>query len=395
MKIILNQLRRMKKLKVLYIKCLVLACLFGLASCNAVENSSSSPKRKKLFLGTKQFIWVDSSRVDPDYGGFRMVNTQVWYPSPNVSEKSERASYYYEIDKAAKELPYWSDADVQLAQSVMTNSFFDRPLLEGVQRFPLILFSPGLGCNLSQYTFYAEYLANQGYLVMGINHLHESEYVLSNENRVYPSNQAFHDSLKTLKIPEEITADAYRMEKGKRHKVLAEDMIFSLNQLIHVPFFKNRINVENVGTFGHSIGGAAAVYASILDNRIQSVIDLDGTPPGIALNKGIDVKFLFLEDLTDYKNHQGYAKMHQRRSDFCALNRKDSWRILIGESNHNSFLDTNYFLAENEESKKKSLQFLTQSAQYMSGFYKAQFYGIPFPVKPSESDSLEIIHFKK
>ena len=72
------------------------------------------------------------------------------------------------------------------------------------------------------YTYYAEKLAKCGFVVVGINHLYESEYVIDNNMNIIPANLAFHDSLKTLDIPKQITAEKYREVKGIRQKVLGE-----------------------------------------------------------------------------------------------------------------------------------------------------------------------------
>lgn len=346
-------------------------------------------------IGVKQFIWEDEQRVDDYYGGNRIVNVQVWYPAIDKEQPYEVAPYYFGIDKAFSSLEGWTKTDLKMINSVQTNSFLDLEIIPLNRGFPLVMFSPMLGGNLSLYTFFAERLAQEGYIVMGINHLYESEFVLTAADLVLPANLTFHDSLKNLSIPDQITAEAYRANKGLRHKVLGEDVIFSLNQLLKNPFFKDHIDTTRIGAFGHSIGGAAVIYASLLDDRIDAVIDLDGTPPSVALENGMAVPFLFIEDLIDYNHHKGYAKVHQRRNDFCALNRQESWRIMIGGIHHNSFLDINYALAEGQIEKEKAYKVLDHIGKYMENFFKAQFFAQPLNLQPVKTDSLEIIRFEK
>ena len=125
---------------------------------------------------------------------------------------------------------------------------------------------------------------------------------------------------------------------------------------INTAEFEGRLDLEKIGAFGHSIGGAASIYTSLLDKRIKAVLDIDGTPPTAALESGMTVPFMFIEDLTDYENHEGYKKMHQRRAEFCEINSSESFRILIGGTNHNSFLDINYHSASDENEKGKSIR---------------------------------------
>ena len=144
------------------------------------------------------------------------------------------------------------------------------------------------------------------------------------------------------------------------------------------------------------VGGAAAVYCSILDSRIKVVINMDGTPPSVGLNNGIDIPYLFIEDLTDYKNHEGYATLYKRRSDFCERNRADSWRVLIKGLNHNSFMDVNYYLAENEMTTQSEKTNLDSIISYMDNFLNHYLLGNEeLHMVSFESENLEIIRFDK
>jgi len=376
-------------------KCLIFLLLIGSWSCqpkNINENQISK-------IGTKSFKWYDRERVDEYYGGFRLINVQVWYPADsNESNKNyPLAPYYYEIDSTHKKLGHWTAEDYQFVSKIKTNSYVNHPISTDQSKFPVILLSPSLGGNISQYTYYAEYLAERGFIVVGVNHLYESEYVVDNNMNVFPANLTFHDSLKLLDIPSQITAEKYREVKGARHLVLGEDLIFCLNKLeeINQSEFSGQLDLQNIGAFGHSIGGAASIYASYLDERFDVILDIDGTPPTIALKNGINAPFMFIEDLTDYKNHKGYKKMHQRRSSFCEINSADSYRILIGGINHNSFLDINYHTAQSSDEKKKVLELLRKTAQYIDQFFSHYLKGTELDLTEIKSDSLEIIKYEK
>ncbi|WP_273565854.1 alpha/beta hydrolase family protein [Maribacter halichondriae] len=376
---------------------LILIALVIISCKNQPHEALEKNQKITYQIGAKYFIWSDSDRIDSYYGGNRLINVQVWYPidSTQINEKFKPSEYYYEIDKVRKDIGGWTENDFNAVSNLKTYSLKDAPISHSKTNFPLIIFSPSLGGNISLYTYYAEELAKKGYIVAGVNHLYESEYVINEKRAVYPVNVRFHDSLKTLNIPDQISADKYREVKGLRQKVLAEDLIFCLNKLqeVNSNYFNNKIDFSNVGSFGHSIGGAAAVYASYLDDRFKAVIDLDGTPPSIALDNGIDVPFMFIEDLTDYENHEGYKKLHKRRNDFCEKIRADSFRILIGGINHNSFLDINYHMENNNHDKMRFLNTLQITEGYMANFYNHYLNGKDLNLKEMKIDSLEIIIF--
>lgn len=373
---------------------LIPACMAGCGT--TIGKEEVDPEDTGFYIGTQQFIWEDVNRRDDYYGGTRKLNVQVWYPGEEIPAESQRTPYLLFRDQLQHRLEGWKESDFQAEQQIKTASFIGVPFSNQVKTAPLLVFSPSLGGNVSYYTYYAEYFARQGYIVMGINHLYESEAIVDPEGRVYAAHLQFHDSLKTLKIPEEISAEKYREVMGVRQKVLAEDLLFALDQLLLEEAFKSKINTDHIGVFGHSMGGAAAIYAALLDSRIKVVINLDGTPPTVALDNGIDAPFLYLEDLTDYRNHPGYAKMHKRRSDFCERNRADSWRILINGFNHNSFLDINYYFAQDKEVAMAEKEKLNLILEYMDAFLSHYLLGLDeLNLAPMESASMEIIYFEK
>jgi dienelactone hydrolase len=383
------------KMRAKYQFIIILITLTNLSYGQTIGNKQKIAFDTALFIGSKQYSWEDTDRQDEYYGETRKVNVQVWYPANKVTSSSLRTPYLLFIKKLYNKLEGWSEADYKSIQEVKTASFIDIPIKENLTKAPLLIFSPSLGGNLSYYTYYAEYFAMKGYIVMGINHLYESEAVVVNE-QVYLANHSFQDSLKSLKIPDDISAEQYRELMGIRQKVLAQDIQFSLNKLLADESIISAIDTSKIGIFGHSIGGAGAVYCSILDKRIKVVINLDGTPPSIALNNGIDIPYLFIEDLTDYKNHEGYAIQYKRRSDFCELNRADSWRVLIKGFNHNSFLDINYYLADNSLKAQSEKANLNKVISYMDDFLNHYLLGSDeLHIMPIESGDLEIIRFNK
>lgn len=367
-----------------------------LTSCgHANGNKTQRLTDSILSIGTRQYSWEDTSRLDDYYGGTRKVNVQVWYPSEELSPESSRTPYLLFNEELYNKIDGWNESDFKAVQKIKTNSAINAAIDKDLNKAPLLIFSPSLGGNLSYYTYYAEYFAKQGYIVMGLNHLYESE-VIVHSNMVYQQNERFHDSLKSLKIPEEISAEKYREAMGLRQKILGQDIQFTLNQLLTNTIFGDRIDSSKVAVFGHSIGGAAAIYSAILDNRIKAVINMDGTPPTVALNNGIDVPYLFLEDLTDYRNHQGYAMQFKRRSDFCDLNHADSWRVLIKGFSHNSFLDVNYFLAENVKEANAEKANLDLILGYMNTFLNHYLLdGKAQNLTPTETEDVEVIPFIK
>lgn len=350
----------------------------------------------KYLVGCRSFEWQDTQRTDPYDGSKRVINVRVWYPVEKAQIKDKKypsAPYYEDLGRAASRLK-WSTRKVRELRGGKTQALIKAPIASVGGRFPLLIFSPSLGGNLSLYTYYAERLAQKGFIVAGVNHLYESEYVVY-KKQVIPSRVDFYDSLKTLKIPTQITAEGYRLARDQRLKVLGQDLIFCLNQLLkqNHTTFAGKINPTKVGVWGHSIGGAAAVFAAYLEPRFVAVVNLDGTPPGIALQQGIKAPFMFIEDLTDYKNHRGYAKLHQRRNDFCRKISAKSYRVLIANIHHNSFLDIYHRRAKGKVRQSSHLKPLQVTVGFMEQFFAHYLKGKPLHCKPEKTNALEVLVF--
>lgn len=348
-------------------------------------------------VGSRYYSWTDWNRADEIYeaGAYREVLVQLWYPTHDkLTKEFKEAPYMPFLEVAKPHLTSWSEEDFQLVNEIKTKGLLDAPILKAEKKYPLILFAPALGAHSSYYTTYAERFAQEGYIVMGVNVKYESEYVLGENKKVSVSNLQFHDSLKTLKIPEEITAEGYREAKAVRLRFVSQDLIFALNQLAKEEELEAIIDFDNIGVMGHSIGGFAAVYAARADQRIKACINLDGTPPPESLEEGMEQPLLFVEDLTDYKNHAGYKILFERREGLCKKVKSQAYRVLIGNTNHSGFYSSNIRFADNEEERKIASRPIEITYTYSAKFFDKFLKGKKETIEAMRSDSLEVFVFE-
>ncbi|MEM6805436.1 MAG: dienelactone hydrolase family protein, partial [Bacteroidota bacterium] len=320
-------------------------------ACAENQPKQSSLQAQPKYVGTQYFCWTDYNRADELYeaGAFREVMAQIWYPiADSIRGGFERAPYLPFLEKVRPLLSSWNEEDFDQLENIHTLGLIKAPILEKEEKYPLLIFCPSLGAHSSYYTSYAERFAQEGYVVLGINSKYESEYVLGESGKVTISNLAFHDSLKELSIPDQISVEDYRKAKAKRLGVIVGDVLFALHKLEDIPYFKKQIDFKNIGSMGHSIGGFAAVDAARRDARIKAVVNIDGTPSPEAFSNGIEQPFLFIEDLTDYIHHPGHQKVFKRREDFCKKGKSATYRVLIGETNHTRFYSSNLRFADKE-----------------------------------------------
>ncbi|MDI6098785.1 hypothetical protein QLQ12_09255 [Actinoplanes sp. NEAU-A12] len=232
-------------------------------------------------VGTTVTQWTDPDREETataEADGGRTVVVQFWYPALPGSPDAPRAQYLgrtrEEADTvAAAAAGYLGIPGLVLDGPTRARTHAVHDAAPAAGRFPVVLFSPGLGGVRTQNTAWAEELASRGYLVAGVDHPYDSAAVMLADGR----------TLRTR-----IAAGGDRAEDARRRlgwtTVRASDLSFVLTQLgrldrgeIPGPF-TGRLDTGRVAATGHSLGGAAAMWAAHRDPRFTAVINLDGGP---------------------------------------------------------------------------------------------------------------------
>ena len=383
----------------------VLILIFAISCSGVLANHNKLQSNIRLddnlLVGTRYYKWTDESRLDEEYekNSYREIHVQIWFPIDKTKISSanyKRASYMPELNKARPFLTNWSDQDFLEVKNIKTHSLVNTKISNQKDKYPVLILSPSLAGHTSFYTYYAERLANLGYIVVGVNHKYESNYVISKEGKVTYRNLKFHDDLKKLKIPQEITAEGYRKKRGRRITVLGRDLVFCLNQLslVNKLDFGNRLELTKVGAFGHSVGGGAAIDAAKLDKRFVTIINIDGTPSYWALKTGMDQPFMYIEDLKDLK-HKGNKIQYDRRNNFCKKVKSDCYRVLVPNTNHNSFVGSNYYSSDSDSEKKKVLKVLNTTLNYLTSFFDKYLRDKNSEIKDENSKDVRVLSFLK
>jgi hypothetical protein len=166
---------------------------------------------------------------------------------------------------------------------------------------PVLLFSPGSGNDRDCGTTLVEELVSHDYVVVTIDHTHDSAEVEFPDGHVEPR------TIPPDNLP--INTEAV--------SVRTADTVFVLDQLRAIAAGRNPgvegrplphglaevLDLSRIGMYGHSMGGATAAWAMLDDRRIRAGINLDGAMYGPVLTAGLDRPFLLmcsqLNDLTD------------------------------------------------------------------------------------------------
>jgi dienelactone hydrolase len=210
----------------------------------------------------------------------RRVPVQLWYPAaaadgciapPYMDAVTARA--------VADELP------ADFAERVRFDACRDAPVAPGGERYPVVLYSHGLGATRFGSTSLLEELASRGFVVAAIHHTYGSRMTVLADGTAAAWDESQWSS------PPQIDA---------HHQVWVEDARDVLTFLAELDARKGfplagRLDLERVGYVGHSFGGATAVATALLDKRIRAVVDLDGRMfPSVPKPIRLDVPLLVL-----------------------------------------------------------------------------------------------------
>jgi Platelet-activating factor acetylhydrolase, isoform II len=216
--------------------------------------------------------WIDPARIDPyaRRGGTREIAAVIWYPA--VASAGESSAPY--LPRSWRlHAAMWGVA----ARRVVTHARHQAPIASGEERYPVLMFSPA-GWAPYFYAAVLEELASHGYIVVALAHTHEMipTTVFADGRRRWFRKSAVASALTVSKRPH---ADDVR-DRGAVVDYKADDLRFALDELgrldVGRQLLAGRIDIERVGVFGHSFGGAAAVVACQTDSRFAACANLDG-----------------------------------------------------------------------------------------------------------------------
>ncbi|MBZ4319068.1 alpha/beta hydrolase family protein [Streptomyces huiliensis] len=239
-------------------------------------------------VGTTRLHLVDTRRTDP-YAPTRTpreLMVQVWYAAGTDSGRTTA--------------PYLTGGLLPLVEQrftlptgsfsrVRTQSRAGAPVSRALRDAPLVFYSPGRQDPAATGTAFAQELASQGYVVVGVNHTYDGPTEFP-DGRVVPGNPPTSD-------PEQLR---------RYSDVRAADLRFVLDVLSGergpspAPAVSAAVDFDRVGAFGHSLGGSASAEALRTDARFSAGIVLDGRLQTDAVRTGLTQPFmLFTEDSTD------------------------------------------------------------------------------------------------
>jgi hypothetical protein len=355
------------------------------------------------------YDWVDISRPETatnDPNAHRELMVYLWYPTDKKPTPAIRAQYLPGADKIAKHgsakdaTEFWGDSWPEVAAGqIVSETSEHAPIAFGTKKFPLLVFAPGLGLSSTTYTSAIQELVSHGYVIASIEPTYEVGAVVFPDGRVVterpeatgrgpsPPNESREQFLKRLH-----SFDAGHIDKW------ADDMRYVIGQITmlngeteanRAPF-AGRIDLSNIGAWGHSFGGRAAARLCQIDEHVKACLDADGLGPDgpTFAHEGAKLPsqpFMWIDvfhappsdaQLAPYgmtreqweKNHAEQLLKNEKELSEC---RGGSYHITLDlpEIEHFSFTDQPIITAKTKYDADKAIDTLRIVDDYVRGFF--------------------------
>ena len=289
---------------------------FFFYSCSVIIPLNDLPKPMGNFIvGTDLFNWEDTSRDEwftKDKIDSRKIVVQIWYPAQASSD-----SLYPYMDNAEIRLEALSKQlgvpqfAMKHAKDIKGNSYFKAEPIRD-KKFPIIIFSHGLGGTKTQNSINIEELVSNGYIVVAPDHTYDASMTIFDDGSTYE----FKSGLPVSQLKNNLVTEKVFWEtRLPQIKTRAGDIKFIIDKLQTMKENKlySSIDFNKIGVFGHSFGGATSVVSSWNDSRISACLNLDGWFEPIIndiINNGLKIPFCYIGQENWGENSKNYQKVY-------------------------------------------------------------------------------------
>jgi dienelactone hydrolase len=249
-------------------------------------------------VGRTRCVWIDavqSELMAPRPGMKRELLVWIWYPTTPQPPSRPVADYLPATWRSALEQQRGKLINELLTRDlsrVRTHSYDDVEISSRQRSYPVVLMRAGLAGLVAGNTSLAEDLASHGYVVVGFDAPYRSSVVVFPDGQVIP--RAPQNNLDLIRGLEQEKLATKLVEAWSADTSFALDQLERLDASDASGRFLGRLDLQRVGIFGHSLGGATALQICHDDSRCKAGIDVDGAPIGSVVQLGVTQPFMFI-----------------------------------------------------------------------------------------------------
>src|ERR1700676_1790056 len=320
-----------------------LMVLFGLLRREHKTEITLPEPTGHFTVGRTTYAWVNNAETDelaPSPGAKREVVVWIWYPSAAGTSAAPAeylpAPWRTAIDQQSGVLmSKFLTRDLSL---VRTHSTSDPDVSPEQRSYPVVIMRAGGGALTTDFTTLAEDLASHGYIVVGFDAPYRTGIFVFPDKHVVARPSA--------NDPEDLSPDQAERLINRLLPMWTSDTKFVVSQLEQLNSadssgtFTGRLDMQRLGMFGHSFGGATSLQFCHDDSRCKAGIDIDGAPYGSVVQEGLKQPFMFI--LSEHSREPADPPSQQIHANFQSIyDRLPNRRlfITIRGANHFSFSD--------------------------------------------------------
>jgi predicted dienelactone hydrolase len=293
-------------------------------------------------VGRTNYAWVNTAETDelaPSSGAKREVVVWIWYPAARTSAAPvEYLPAPWRMAAARYSGVLMTQFLTRDLSLVRVHSAPDPDVSSEQPSYPVVILRAGGGALTIDFTTLAEDLASHGYIVVGFDAPYRTSFVILPDKRVVERSPAAN--------PENLNADQADRLINRLLPMWTSDTRFVVSQLQQLNAadpsgkFAGRLDMQHLGMFGHSFGGATALQFCHDDPRCKAGIDIDGAPFGSVIQEGVKQPFMFI--LSDHSREMSDPASRLIMTNIRSIyGRLPSGRLFIEirGANHFSFSD--------------------------------------------------------
>ena len=293
-------------------------------------------------VGRTSYRWVNDAESDdlaPPPAPKRQVMAWIWYPAaPSSAPPVEYLPAPWRSALDARSGVLMATYFTRDLSRVQAHSTSEPGVSPGQHSYPVVLMRAGGGAPTTDFTTLAEDLASHGYIVVGFDAPYRTIVFVSADGHV---------------IQRPPSADPEGLDSAQANQLINKllpmwttdtkfvvDQLQKLNTADPSGKFTGRLDLEHLGIFGHSFGGATALQFCHDDIRCKAGIDIDGAPYGTVVEDGLKQPFMIL--LSDHSREVSDPESQRIGANIQSIyNRLPSgrWLLSIRGAQHFSFSD--------------------------------------------------------
>ncbi|MEP7271641.1 MAG: hypothetical protein ABI882_09045 [Acidobacteriota bacterium] len=301
------------------LRLLVIVSSVTIAYAAPADTNSTTPG--PFPVGVTTSVFVDYSRIDAVTKEPRTLVTDIWYPAADDSRSLPRGRFSDFIPGGVSPLlggilkSAYKLSIEEIDRRFLNASARDARVRDG--RFPVVFFSHGNRGLRFQNTFWCDFLASHGYVILSADHTGNAALtVIKGKVVLYQGNEREHSA----------------QDRPKDLSFLLDQMTI-WNQGADSRFAK-KLDLTSPTAAGMSFGSYTAIKAADLDARFRGVIAMAFAPPEGHTNLAVP-SLLMLGDEDATIGAQGNAAI---RANFAA-HKGPAFLLEMKRGGHYSFTD--------------------------------------------------------